>query len=316
MSEQIQKSVGGLFSHVRYENLVAGITGGVLSTLALHPLDLVKIRFAVSDGLESRPTYYGMVHAFRSIVKERGFLGLYQGAAPNVWGAGLSWGFYFLFYNAIKANMQEGRSEALGPGRHIVAAATSGVLTLFITNPIWVVKTRLCLQYGGVRNMSMTDVKNQPRQYKGMVDALVKIYTFEGIRGLYKGLIPGLFGVSHGALQFMAYEELKKMYNSHYEQSNETQLAAGAYITFAAISKLFAVSVTYPYQVVRARLQDQHKNYTGVIDCVRKTWKFERTRGFYKGLVPNLIRVTPATCITFVVYEKMKFMLLPPKAAS
>lgn len=35
-----------IFSHVKIENLVAGLGGGVVSTLVLHPLDLVKIRFA------------------------------------------------------------------------------------------------------------------------------------------------------------------------------------------------------------------------------------------------------------------------------
>lgn len=35
-----------IFGHVRIENLVAGLSGGVVSTLILHPLDLVKIRFA------------------------------------------------------------------------------------------------------------------------------------------------------------------------------------------------------------------------------------------------------------------------------
>ncbi len=35
-----------LFRHLKYEHLVAGITGGVTSTLLLHPLDLLKIRFA------------------------------------------------------------------------------------------------------------------------------------------------------------------------------------------------------------------------------------------------------------------------------
>lgn len=35
-----------LFSHVKYEHLVAGVSGGVTSTLLLHPLDLIKIRFA------------------------------------------------------------------------------------------------------------------------------------------------------------------------------------------------------------------------------------------------------------------------------
>ncbi len=48
---------------------------------------------------------------------------------------------------------------------------------------------------------------------RGVVDALVKTYRFEGIRGLYKGFLPGAFGVSHGALQFMAYDEMKNSYN-------------------------------------------------------------------------------------------------------
>lgn len=33
-------------SHVRYEHLIAGISGGIASTLVLHPLDLLKVRFA------------------------------------------------------------------------------------------------------------------------------------------------------------------------------------------------------------------------------------------------------------------------------
>lgn len=35
-----------VFSHVKYEHLLAGISGGAISTLILHPLDLMKIRFA------------------------------------------------------------------------------------------------------------------------------------------------------------------------------------------------------------------------------------------------------------------------------
>lgn len=35
-----------VFSHIRYEHMVAGFSGGVTSTLILHPLDLIKIRFA------------------------------------------------------------------------------------------------------------------------------------------------------------------------------------------------------------------------------------------------------------------------------
>lgn len=62
---------------------------------------------------------------------------------------------------------------------HMVAAAEAGILTLVMTNPIWVVKTRLCLQYG-------RDYEAPHTRYKGMLDALAKIYREEGVRGLYR----------------------------------------------------------------------------------------------------------------------------------
>ncbi|XP_077604309.1 solute carrier family 25 member 32 isoform X1 [Crocuta crocuta] len=292
-----------IFRHVRYENLVAGVSGGVLSNLALHPLDLVKIRFAVSDGLELRPKYKGIVHCLTTIWKLDGLRGLYQGVTPNVWGAGLSWGLYFFFYNAIKSYKTEGRTERLEATEYLVSAAEAGAMTLCITNPLWVTKTRLMLQYNGVVNASQ-------RQYKGMFDTLLKIYKYEGVRGLYKGFIPGLFGTSHGALQFMAYELLKLKYNQHINRLPEAQLSTAEYISVAALSKIFAVAATYPYQVVRARLQDQHMFYEGVLDVITKTWRKEGISGFYKGIAPNLIRVTPACCITFVVYENVSHFLL------
>ncbi|XP_060756959.1 solute carrier family 25 member 32b [Neoarius graeffei] len=297
----VTRNIRGLFSHVRVENLVAGLSGGVASTLVLHPLDLVKVRFAVSDGLELRPKYYSVWHCMRSIWKQEGLRGLYQGVTPNVWGAGASWGLYFFFYSAIKAYVQEGRQTELSPKEHLVSAAQAGAMTLCITNPIWVTKTRLVLQYS-------TDPSQ--KLYRGMVDALVKIYRQEGVAGLYRGFVPGLFGTSHGALQFMAYEELKRDYNKYRNKHSHAKLNSLEYISMAAVSKIFAVATTYPYQVIRARLQDQHTRYNGVIDVIRRTWRNEGPRGFYKGIVPNLIRVTPASCITFVVYETVSSFLL------
>lgn len=237
-----------------------------------------------------------------TIWKLDGLRGLYQGVTPNVWGAGLSWGLYFLFYNAIKSYKTEGRADQLEATEYLVSAAEAGAMTLCITNPLWVTKTRLMLQYNGV---------NSPQQqYKGMFDTLVKIYKYEGVRGLYKGFVPGLFGTSHGALQFMAYELLKLKYNQHMDRLPKAQLSTIEYISVAALSKIFAVAATYPYQVVRARLQDQHMSYKGVLDVIAKTWRKEGISGFYKGIVPNLIRVTPACCITFVVYENVSHILL------
>ncbi|KAM6973131.1 solute carrier family 25 member 32a [Aplochiton taeniatus] len=289
------------FSHVRYENLAAGLSGGVISTLVLHPLDLVKIRFAVSDGLQMRPQYDGMVHCMRSIWQVEGVRGLYQGVTPNIWGAGASWGLYFLFYNAIKAYTREGRQMELSASEHLVSAAEAGVLTLCLTNPVWVTKTRLVLQYS---------TSPEGRQYSGMFDALVKIYQTEGVPGLYRGFLPGLVGTSHAALQFMTYEALKRDLNKYRNMPSEALLSPWEYIAMAAVSKIFAVATTYPYQVVRARLQDQHNTYNGLTDVVVRTWSNEGAAGFYKGMVPNLVRVIPACCITFLVYENVSRLLL------
>lgn len=111
-------------ANVKYEHLVAGISGGIASTLALHPLDLLKVRLAgkrwfsvfaqflhsntntfpffnlcssVNDGLVvTRPQYTGLTNAVTTIFRQEGIRGFYRGVTPNCWGAGASWGLYFL----------------------------------------------------------------------------------------------------------------------------------------------------------------------------------------------------------------------------
>ena len=51
-------------------------------------------------------------------------------------------------YNAVKSRkLKKENLTVLSPGAHMLAAAEAGVFTLVITNPMWVAKTRLCLQY-------------------------------------------------------------------------------------------------------------------------------------------------------------------------
>lgn len=293
-----------------YEHLVAGVVGGLTSTLVLHPLDLLKVRFAVSDGQSTlKKNYKNIFNAFSTIVRDEGVRGLYKGVAPNCLGAGTAWGLYFLFYNSVKKHMLEtSQHSQLGPLKHMAAGACAGALTTAITNPIWVVKTRLCLQYGAAPatiggDISRASLLPESKRYSGTWDALKKVYKYEGVSGLYRGFIPGLLGVSHGAIQLAAYEEMKKIYLNQLNLSSDQNLGTIQYLTCAALSKLLAASITYPYQVVRARLQDQHVNYEGVVDVVRRTWRYESCLGFYKGFSAYLLHVTPNICIVFFVYE-------------
>lgn len=92
---------------------------------------------------------------------------------------------FYSSYNTIKTWIQAGDArQPLGPTMHMLAAAEAGILTLLMTNPIWVVKTRLCLQYGNMENTASN------KCYKGVFDALNKIYRTEGVRGLYRVSFP------------------------------------------------------------------------------------------------------------------------------
>ena len=151
---------------------------------------------------------------------------------------------------------------------------------------------------------------NHPGAYGSILDGAQQIYQKEGLQGFYRGLTPSLFGVSHGALQFMAYEKLK-IYRGRSKSQGQKDLSAFDFLFLSGISKVFAGGVTYPYQVVRARLQmyDAETTYKSARDVVVQVWNQEGWGGFYKGLGPNLLRVMPSTCVTFLVYEKTKTYL-------
>lgn len=154
-----------------------------------------------------------------------------------------------------------------------------------------------------------------PGAYPSFVSGAKQIYSAEGIAGFYRGLVPALFGVSHGALQFMAYEQLKLFRSRSKDTGLLEQGPLGAQglgnidlLAISSLSKVFAGSVTYPYQVIRSRLQtyDARVVYRGAFDVFSQIWTREGLAGFYKGLGPNLFRVLPSTWVTFLVYENTK----------
>lgn len=76
-SVTLAESFNSLYD-LKYQHLIAGICGGVLSTVVLHPLDVIKIRFAVSDGRTlATPRYTGIWDAFATILRKEGAPGRY-----------------------------------------------------------------------------------------------------------------------------------------------------------------------------------------------------------------------------------------------
>ena len=237
---------------------------------------------------------------------------------------------------------------------------------------------------------------------------MLTIAREEGPLALYKGAIPALMLVSHGAVQFVVYEWLKSevpklLHPRQALQALQTQQSSGSsgsgssggggrldrcessvpelnsfhFLAMGAAAKVVASIATYPFQVVKTRLQQRRvqrsdgeggggggggggaqaasggngrggvgaaagaaadggrgggggggrgsgrvkkwtpdkmfhgtrMQYRGVVDCVVKTWTHEGVYGFYKGCLPNAIRVAPGAAVTFFTYETVADVL-------
>ncbi|ESR38844.1 Folate transporter 1 [Citrus sinensis] len=292
----------------QWENATAGAIAGFATVAAMHPLDVVRTRFQVNDGRVSNlPTYKNTAHAILTISRLEGLRGLYAGFSPAVLGSTLSWGLYFFFYGRAKQRYSKNGKEKLNTGHHLASSAEAGALVCLCTNPVWLVKTRLQLQ----------TPLHQTRLYSGLYDALTTIMKEEGWSGLYKGIVPSLFLVSHGAIQFTVYEELRKVivdFKSKRRKQNPDRannlLNSADYAILGGSSKIAAMLLTYPFQVIRARLQQRPSGngiprYVDSWHVIRETARFEGLRGFYRGITPNLLKNVPASSITFIVYENV-----------
>lgn len=301
-----------LLSDDRWRSVIqttAGLGAGAISTALLYPLDLVKVRYQVHE--KSARAYNSLGHAFRTIVKEEGTRSLFRGMSPALYGSALSWGLYMYFYQNAKLRYARMADDGWiqGSWQYFFSGLEAGIICIPITNPIWLIKIRMQVQSRvgmestvGTKDAAAKLAKNIP--YRSVTDAFRRIVAEEGLSALYKGMIPALFLTTHGAFKFVAYESLKAMYQRHFGPSMDIvpSLAIGA------MSQAVASTTTYPYQVIKARLQQggaAAAHYTGTWDCTTKIVRNEGYRGLFKGIAPNLLKVIPTGAIVFASYEQI-----------
>ncbi|KLO09929.1 mitochondrial carrier [Schizopora paradoxa] len=277
----------------------------------MHPLDLLKVKFQVSTSKPQGGIGKQIWYSLRDIHASEGWRGLYRGVGANIAGNASSWGLYFLFYNMLKKRMSPtgDPNYKFSSATTLLYAAEASAACAIITNPIWVVKVRM-----------FTTRNDAPGAYRSLWHGLSSIYRTEGLAGLYRGTSLALFGVSNGAIQFMGYEQLKwlcfEQKRKRYKREGKSwtneadKLSNTTYTVISGVSKLGALAVTYPYQVVRSRIQNNATRhlYPTIPACIARTFREEGVRGFYRGLGTNLVRVLPGTCVTFVVYENLAWL--------
>lgn len=135
----------------------------------------------------------------------------------------------------------------------------------------------------------------------------------EGIRSFYRGYFPNLLGIiPYAGIDLAVYETLKRSYLKQHERDEGRKLPpneAQIYILLAcgAISSSCGQLVSYPLALIRTKLQAMNgDNSYSMSILIRQIYDKEGLRGFYRGIVPNFMKVAPAVSISYVVYERTR----------
>ncbi|XP_020252398.1 peroxisomal nicotinamide adenine dinucleotide carrier [Asparagus officinalis] len=265
------------------------------------------------------------------VVKHEGWGRLYGGLAPSLVGTAASQGVYYYFYqifrNRAETTALDRWKKGVGDGsvgmfQSLVVAALSGCVNVLLTNPIWVVVTRMQTHKKSkqipprqplLSDKAILTAGIEPPPY-GTVDVVQELYDEAGIWGFWKGVIPTLIMVSNPSIQFMLYETLLKKLKKRRSSNAKGADGFTAFEIFllGAVAKLGATLVTYPLLVVKARLQakqgvdvDKRHQYKGTCDAIAKMIRYEGFPGFYKGMGTKIVQSVFAAAVLFMIKEEL-----------
>ncbi|KAK0646254.1 mitochondrial carrier domain-containing protein [Cercophora newfieldiana] len=229
----------------------SGAGGTVVSTLVIYPLDLVNTRLKVQRQLRADGTirecdaYGGILDAFRAIYsKEGGISAFFVGLGPDVAKSAADSFLFFLFYTWFRARrLRTSDARYLRVWEELAVGAAAGACSKAFTTPVSNVVTR---------QQTASLLGNGSSEKATFGETVAEIRSEKGLLGLWAGYSASLVLTLNPSMTFFLQQMLKRML-----VPRESWDEPGGLVTFllAALSKVSATSITYPFQIAKARVQ-------------------------------------------------------------
>ena len=254
-------------------DLITGGLAGAVSRTATAPLELYKIqsqnRFIPHSTL-------------RNVVRKEGFFHLWKGNGVNCIRICPQISVNYAVFKKTQKYLSHKNSNT--NKINFLSGLMGGAIGITSIYPLETIRSRMSLQ-------------TCKSHYSGMYDCFKKM----GWREMYQGLGTSIIGFApFNALSFTFFYYLK----NHLDiEKNTHKLVCGG------LSGMSAVTITYPTDLVRRRLQLQGfdasvPEYTGMVDCMKKIIRCDGVRGLYKGLGACYMKIFPTLAVQFWTIEK------------
>ncbi|KAF0687590.1 Aste57867_20709 [Aphanomyces stellatus] len=275
---------------VQQKSFIAGAAAGIVSRTATAPMDRIKVALQAGHAhggvcQESIPSIARQIYA------SGGWTSFFRGNGANVIKVTPESALKFWSFSFLSTHLHDS-DEPLTGVEKLAAGSLSGAVAQLAIYPLEIAKTRFCL--GG--------------QYNGLWHCISSILSTDGIRGLYRGLVPSLLGiVPYAGVDLALFFTFKEAFTRHFDVAP----SVGHVLLFGAVSSSCGQVVSYPLQVVRTKLQAQGMAgrpviFAGMGDCFVKILQTHGVRGLYRGLLPNFLKSVPAISISYATFESVK----------
>jgi len=177
--------------------VIAGFGAGTTeSLLAVTPFESIKTTL-IDDRKSAKPRMRGFLHGSAIMFRERGLRGFFQGFVPTTARQSANSAVRFGSYTSLKQFAQGyvAPGEKLGVVSTFGIGGMAGLITVYATQPLDVVKTR----------MQSIEAK---KEYKNSFACVAKIFREEGLRTFWSGAVPRLARlILSGGIVFTMYEK-------------------------------------------------------------------------------------------------------------
>jgi solute carrier family 25 protein 38 len=309
--------------HKASANFYAGAFSGLVSTLCLQPLDVVKTRmqqgsqYIVSPNVTLRRVLSprNPLSIAASIVSDTGVFSLWRGTSPTIIRNCLGVGVYFVSLNAITNILQHsGDCDTHMPAwKTLLAGGLSRSLSATLLCPLSVLKTRYEAQ--------VID------QRQGVFGALVEVYKKERFRGLFSGLVPTIVrDAPYSASYFLIYlrvreslsslvspdniSKLSPTLNASYSPSEHHMITMSVSFVAGLVGGFAATFLTQPQDVIKTRMQlrvyaiNQAQRKASILETISLIYREEGLSGFFRGALPRFFKRCLGSAITWMIYEE------------
>lgn len=279
-----------------FKDLASGACGGIAQVLLGQPFDIVKVR------LQTSSTNASALGTASSILKNEGPLAFYKGTLTPLIGIGACvsvqfGGFHYARRSFEERNLKAGYARDLSYGQYYASGAFAGIANTVLSAPIEHVRIRLQTQPHGAA-----------RLYNGPIDCMKKLSAHQGVlAGLYRGTTVTLLREAQAyGVWFLTFEYLMNLdaARNNYSRSDISTPKIALYGGLAGEALWIA---SYPFDVIKSKMQTDgfgaNQKYKTMRDAFAQTWAQGGMGGFWRGIVPTLVRAMPVSAGTFAVAE-------------